>query len=118
MCNISCVKKKLCTYKLSILYVNCQYFDDALFDTSSVHLDVDKDADDASENVYSSVELDGFSVAVSAILSDSDNAMDGDDEALSDSLDDAMDGDVPETNINDSRNVFDSDVYVEHDNEQ
>ena len=73
---------------------------DALLDTdaqiaSSVDLDVELAADDASENVANSVELDGFNNGASAILSDSVNA---------------MDGNVPETNVNDSGNVFDSDV--------
>ena len=71
----------------------------ALLDTdaqiaSSVDLNVELDADDASENVASSAELDGFNNGLSAILSDSVNA---------------KDGNVPETNVNDSRNVFDVD---------
>ena len=54
----------------------------ALLDTdaqiaSSIDLDVELDADDASENVANSVELDGFNNGVSAILSNSVNAMDG-----------------------------------------
>ena len=68
----------------------------ALLDTDAqIASSVDLDADDASENVASSVELDGFNNGVSAILSDSVNA---------------MDGNVSETNVNDSRNVFDSDL--------